>query len=70
MIVSYAYFRRREQDISFTYALLPKIAWIFNSVDPTVDNCRMNFKKEFALVIQKSKKKWARDMQAWLATLH
>jgi hypothetical protein len=32
-------------------------------------NCRVNFKKEFILVIQRWKKKWVPDMQAWLASL-
>jgi hypothetical protein len=44
-------------------------AWIFNGVDPTVANCKQNFKKEFTLVIQRSKKKWVLDMQAWLENL-
>jgi hypothetical protein len=41
-------------------------AWIFNNIDPSVANCRINFKKEFTLVIQRSKKKWVPDMQIWL----
>jgi hypothetical protein len=44
-------------------------AWIFNEDDPTVANCKRNFKKEFTLVIQRSKKKWVPEIQAWLENL-
>jgi hypothetical protein len=44
-------------------------AWIFNEVDPTVANCKRNFMKEITLVIQRSKKKWVPEMQAWLENL-
>jgi hypothetical protein len=44
-------------------------AWIFNSEDPGIEKCKMNFKREFSLVIHKTKKRWAYDMEPWLSSI-
>jgi hypothetical protein len=48
---------------------LERNAWIFNNVAPEVQKCQANFKKEFDLVIYRSKKKYKEDMRLWLLSL-
>jgi hypothetical protein len=43
--------------------------WLFDDADPSVDKCRATLKREFALVIHRSKKKYVRDMENWLQQL-
>jgi hypothetical protein len=42
------------------------LAWLFRNEDPTVDSCKATFKREMALVIHRSKKKYAPAMEQWL----
>jgi hypothetical protein len=43
--------------------------WLFDDADSSVDKCRATLKREFALVIHRSKKKYVRDMENWLQQL-
>jgi hypothetical protein len=43
-------------------------AWIFNGVDPTVQNCKATFKRELAMVLHRTKKH-KDDLEIWLSTL-
>jgi hypothetical protein len=40
--------------------------WHFNGEDPGLDNCKLHFKREFALVILRAKLRRVQQMQEWL----
>jgi hypothetical protein len=44
-------------------------SWIFNNEDPPVERCKATFKREFAMVIHRSKERLVPEMQAWLQSL-
>jgi hypothetical protein len=41
-------------------------SWLFRNIDPTVTGCKATFKKEMEMIILRSKKKYAPDMEQWL----
>jgi hypothetical protein len=41
-------------------------AWLFNNEDPSLDKCKATFKREFALVIHRTKKNCVNGMKVWL----
>lgn len=43
--------------------------WIFDAIAPTVENCREEFKKEFALVMHRAKESNLEQMREWLRHL-
>jgi hypothetical protein len=44
-------------------------AWIFNNEDPSVNHCKIMFKKEYAMVIHRAKSRKVDDMKSWLHNL-
>jgi hypothetical protein len=44
-------------------------AWLFNNEDPSVEHCKIIFKREFALVIHRVKESLVRDIKSWLDNL-
>jgi hypothetical protein len=43
--------------------------WLFNNNDPSVENCRNKFKREFKLVIRRSKERRVNNVENWLNSL-
>jgi hypothetical protein len=39
-------------------------AWLFSNMDPSVELCKVVFKKEFSLVIHRAKERWVNDMKS------
>jgi hypothetical protein len=44
-------------------------SWIFNNDDPSATNCKITFKREFALVLHMAKNKFRNQMESWLLEL-
>jgi hypothetical protein len=43
--------------------------WFFNGVEPSVQDCKHNFKKDFALLIHRAKASYSPEIQEWLEQL-
>jgi hypothetical protein len=43
--------------------------WILNNEDPSVNHCKIMFKKEFTMVIHRVKTRLVDDMKSWLINL-
>jgi hypothetical protein len=44
--------------------------WLFNTEDPQVASCQERFKREFDLVIYRSKASRKQDMSSWLCNIN
>jgi hypothetical protein len=44
-------------------------SWIFNGVDPTIQSCKITFKRELAFVLHRTKNSHKEDLRAWLSSL-
>jgi hypothetical protein len=44
-------------------------SWIFKNEDPSIEKCKINFKKDFALVIYRAKSRHNDDMESWLSSV-
>jgi len=40
--------------------------WLFNGIDPTVDNCKDYFKTEFAMLLHRAKPTYFPAIEVWL----
>jgi hypothetical protein len=43
--------------------------WLFQNRDPSIQNCLALLKRELDLVIHRTRKSWASDLQSWIADL-
>jgi hypothetical protein len=41
----------------------------FEQEDPSIEKCRLNFKKEFNLLIHRTRKPYVNDMKTWINAL-
>jgi hypothetical protein len=44
-------------------------AWIFNNEDPSIEKCKSTFKREFTLVIHRTRKHYVSDMELWISAI-
>jgi hypothetical protein len=44
-------------------------SWIFKNEDPSIEKCKINFKKDFALIIHRAKSRHKDDMESWLSSV-
>jgi hypothetical protein len=44
-------------------------SWLFEQEDPSIEKCRLNFKKEFNLLIHRTRKPYVNDMKTWINAL-
>jgi hypothetical protein len=42
-------------------------SWIFKNENPSIEKCKINFKKDFAFVIHRAKSRHKDDMESWLS---
>jgi hypothetical protein len=40
--------------------------WVFNNEDPSIEKCKYTFKREFALIIHRTRKHYVSNMELWL----